>query len=206
MSSRFQGRLDSPLVPDGLDEIAAAAAYLATLSPVTLATSPAPRAIATASYLQKLVVIDSVIDDGLDEVSLGVWEGLTHDEVRDGFPEEYRSWRIGADVRRGGGETYVEVGQRVRDALARLVARTPAGGTAVAVTHAGTSRAAIGTLLDLPVEAWPRLGPVGNVRWSVLVESERGWRLAEHNAGVLEPFSGLVNSADTEPVDSRESR
>ena len=206
MSGRFQGRLDSPLVPDGLDEIAAAAAYLATLSPVTLSTSPALRARATASYVEKLVGLDGVVDDGLNEVSLGVWEGLTHDEVREQFPQEYRSWRIGADVRRGGGETYVEVGVRVRESLERLVARTPPGGTAVAVTHAGTSRSAIGVMLDLPVAAWPRLGPVGNVRWSVLVESDRGWRLAEHNAGVLEPISGLMNSADTEPVDSRESR
>ena len=206
MSGRFQGRLDSPLVPDGLDEIAAAATYIASLSPVALSTSPALRARTTASYAEKLVGIDAVIDDGLDEVSLGIWEGMSHDEVRDKFPAEYRAWRIGADVRRGGGETYAEVGLRVHDALDALVARTPAGGTAVAVTHAGTSRAAIGVLLELPVAAWPRLGPVGNVRWSVLVESDRGWRLAEHNAGVLEPFAGLVNSADTEPVDSRESR
>ncbi|MCU1678237.1 MAG: histidine phosphatase family protein [Frankiales bacterium] len=206
MGGRFQGRLDSPLVSDGLDEIAASASYLASLNPSALSTSPAPRAVATASYLESMTGIAGLIDDGLHEVSLGIWEGLTHDEVVEQFPDEYRAWRIGSDVRRGGGETYAEVGARVRTALESLVDRTPAGGTAVAVTHAGTSRAAIGVLLDLPVELWPRLGPIGNVRWSTLVESERGWRLAEHNAGVLEPFSGLVNSADTEPVDSRESR
>ncbi|MDQ1726033.1 MAG: glucosyl-3-phosphoglycerate phosphatase [Frankiaceae bacterium] len=206
MGRRFQGRLDSPLVADGLDEIAAAASYLGSLAPVTVSTSPAPRAVATAAYLEGVTGIAAVVDDGLHEVSLGSWEGLTHDEVVERFPEEYQGWRIGADVRRGGGETYAEVAVRVRAALDALLARTPPGGTAVAVSHAGTSRAAIGMLLELPVELWPRLGPVGNVRWSVLVESERGWRLAEHNAGVLEPFSGLVNSADTEPVDSREAR
>ncbi len=206
MGGRFQGRLDSPLVADGLDEIAAAASYLASLTPVTMSTSPAPRAVTTAGYLEAVTGVTAVHDEGLHEVSLGSWEGLTHDEVVERFPEEYRGWRVGTDVRRGGGETYVEVAERVRVALESLVARTPPGGTAVAVSHAGTTRAAIGTLLRLPVECWPRLGPVGNVRWSVLVESDRGWRLAEHNAGVLEPFSGLVNSADTEPVDSREAR
>jgi probable phosphoglycerate mutase len=206
MGGRFQGRLDSALVSDGLDEIAAAASYLASLNPVTISTSPAPRAVATTTYLEDVTGVQAELDDGLHEVSLGSWEGLTHDEVVERFPEEYRGWRVGTDIRRGGGETYAEVAERVRAALERLVGRTPPGGTAVAVTHAGTSRAAIGTLLGLPVALWPRLGPVGNVRWSVLVESERGWRLAEHNAGVLEPFTGLVNSADTEPVDSREAR
>jgi probable phosphoglycerate mutase len=206
MGGRFQGRLDSPLVVDGLEEIAAAAAYLASMGPVRLASSPAPRAAATAAYLTAQTGVRAQVADGLHEVSLGVWEGLTHDEVVDRFPAEYEAWRAGRDVRRGGGESYAETGVRVRRALDALVADTPAGGTAVAVTHAGTSRAAIGSLLELPVELWPRLGPIGNVRWSVLVESDRGWRLSEHNAGVTEPFPGLANSADAEPVDSRESR
>ena len=186
MGGRFQGRLDSPLVDDARSEIAIAAAHLAALTPVTVATSPALRAVATAAYLETLTGLEAVTDDGLHEVSLGAWEGRTHDEVVEQFPEEYRSWRIGTDIRRGGGETYAEVGVRVRAALDQLIARTQPGGTAVAVTHAGTSRAAIGCLLALDVEAWPRLGPIGNVRWSVLVESERGWRLAEHNVGVLD--------------------
>jgi broad specificity phosphatase PhoE len=206
MGGRFQGRLDSPLVADGLEEIAAAAAYLASMGPARIVTSTAPRAVATAAYLAAETGVTARTDEGLHEVSLGVWEGLTHDEVVERFPDEYMGWRQGDDVRRGGGETYAETGIRVRRALDALVADTPAGGTAVAVTHAGTSRAAIGSLLELPVDVWPRLGPIGNVRWSVLVESDRGWRLSEHNAGVTEPFSGLANSADAEPVDSRESR
>lgn len=207
MGGRFQGRLDSALVPDGLDEIEAAAAYLASLDVDVLASSPAPRALATVAYLERASGLTAGVEPGLHEVSLGEWEGLTHDEVRDQFPDEYRGWRTGDDVRRGGGETYVEVGLRVRAALDAVVARTPEGGTAVAVTHAGTARAAIGALLELPVALWPRLGPLGNVRWTALVESDRGWRLAEHNGGVLEPLqTGPVNAPDSEPVDSRESR
>ena len=55
----------------------------------------------------------------------------------------------------------------------------------MAVTHGGTARATIGTLLGLPASHWWRFAPLGNARWSVLLETERGYRLAEHNAGTL---------------------
>ena len=54
------------------------------------------------------------------------------------------------------------------------------------VTHGGTARAVIGTLLGLPVEHWDVFGGLANCSWSVLEEAGRDeWRLAEHNAGTL---------------------
>jgi broad specificity phosphatase PhoE len=64
----------------------------------------------------------------------------------------------------------------------------PPGETLVVVTHGGSARGAIGSLLDLPMDRWAVIGGLSNCCWSVLEEtsfSESGWRLVEHNAGTL---------------------
>ena len=60
----------------------------------------------------------------------------------------------------------------------------PDGGTLLVVTHGGTARATLGTLLELPVSSWGRLAPLGNACWSVLFEALWGWRLERHGTGV----------------------
>ena len=61
--------------------------------------------------------------------------------------------------------------------------RLGAGATLLAVTHGGTARATIGTLLGFDPDLYWRLAPLGNCRWSLLADIGRGWRLEEHNAG-----------------------
>ena len=51
------------------------------------------------------------------------------------------------------------------------------------MTHGGTARATIGTLLGFDPDLYWRLAPLGNCRWSLLADMGRGWRLEEHNAG-----------------------
>jgi probable phosphoglycerate mutase len=94
----------------------------------------------------------------------------------------------------GGGERRTEVAARVCPAIVEAAATVPAGSTLVVVTHGGSARAAIGTLLDLPLDRWAVVGGLANCCWSVLEETgygSGGWRLVEHNAGSLpEPVMG----------------
>jgi broad specificity phosphatase PhoE len=135
-------------------------------------------------------------DDRLREIYLAQWQGLTREEAAERFPEEHDAWVHGRDVRRGGGETYAEVGVRAGAALTAALVGVPESGLLIAVTHGGTARAVLGTMLELAPGDWWRLAPLGNARWSLLLETERGWRLAEHNAGVTERFTALVESGD----------
>ena len=135
-------------------------------------------------------------DQRLREIDLGRWQGLTAREAQQRFPVEFTAWRSGEDVARGGGETYAEAGARAAGCLLELIDLMPAGRTALAVTHGGTARGALGVLLGLPVEHWWRLAPLGNACWSVLLEGERGWRLERHNAevgGQLGPVAGAFD-------------
>jgi glucosyl-3-phosphoglycerate phosphatase len=149
------------------------------MRPDLVVASDSTRAASTAAALS----LNVVPEPRLREIHLGAWQGLTGGEAEVAFPAEFSAWVAGQDVRRGNGETYAEVGARAHAALHGALRSVPAGGLLVAVTHGGTSRAVIGCYLDLPADSWWRLGPLGNCRWSVLTETTRGWRLAEHNAG-----------------------
>lgn len=185
-SRRFQGQLDPPLDDIGIAQAAEVAPAIVALGPVALLCSDLQRAQATCAPIAALTGLEPNLDPRLREISLGDWQGLDLPQAREQFPEEYDAWSVGQDVRRGGGETYAEVGER---AVASLdTALDEAGeGLVVAVTHGGTARAIVGTLLALPREQWSSLGPLGNCRLSLLVGSATGgWRLAEHNSGAPE--------------------
>lgn len=176
---RFQGQLDPPLDTFGRQQATRSARVLLGLRPAYVVSSDLQRASDTAACLDLPVAIDK----RLREIDLGEWQGLSGAQAVVRFPAEHEAWIAGQDVRRGGGETYAEVGVRAEAAIAIGLDELDDGSVLVVVTHGGTARAAIGALLDLPPSTWWRLGPLGNCRWSVLLEAERGWRLAEHNAG-----------------------
>lgn len=194
-AGRIQGQLDTPLDAYGLVQAEAVAPQLAALRPVALLTSDLSRATDTAAPLGRALDLEPVADPRLRELDLGSWQGLTSAQARERFPQEHADWRAGVDVPRGGGETYAQAGER---AAACLREHLPAEGTLLAVTHGGTARAALGVLLELPPPLWGRLVALDNTCWSVLVETERGWRLERHGAGL--DLIAPVPGADDRPL------
>jgi broad specificity phosphatase PhoE len=210
----MQGQLDTTLDEVGRAQAAAVADVLAEAAPDVLVTSDLRRARVTAEALAARAAVPVRLDARLREVHLGAWQGRTADEVQQQWPQEYAAWRAGADIPRGGGETYAQAGERAADCVREHLADVGPGGTLVAVTHGGTVRAALGLLLGLPAAQWAALAPLGNTCWSVLVEADRGWRLERHNAGLgplvgpatgahdlgSRPVGGAASSPDVEPV------
>jgi probable phosphoglycerate mutase len=182
-SGRFQGQLDSPLDAIGLAQAAAAGAAVAPMRPDAIVSSDLARAVDTAAAVGAESGVEVLLDERLREISLGTWQGLTRPEARTAYPEEYARWQAGEDARRGGGETYAEVGSRAVDCVVDWLDRLRPGALLVAVTHGGTARATIGTMLGMDPDTWWRLAPLSNCRWSLLADMGRGWRLEEHNAG-----------------------
>ncbi|MDQ6650910.1 MAG: histidine phosphatase family protein [Actinomycetota bacterium] len=203
-AGRFQGQLDPPLDDVGRGQALAVSVGVADLAPTALVSSDSQRALATAAPLGTACRLPVTPLAGLREIHLGSWQGLTGDQAAAAYPSEFADWLAGLDVRRGSGETYAEVAARAVAALREPLTQIDHDGVLVAVTHGGTARAVLGSLLGLPVETWWRLAPLGNARWSVLVEADRGWRLGEHNAaGDGRVSSGLqISAPDVEPVKS----
>jgi glucosyl-3-phosphoglycerate phosphatase len=202
----IQGQLDVGLDDVGRTQADRAGQVLAELAPDVVVSSDLSRARDTAQEVVRRTGVPLRLDPRLRELDLGAWQGLTSQQARERFPDEHAAWRQGRDVARGGGETYLQAGERAAACVAEALLDVPAGGTLLAVTHGGTARAAVAALIELDRDdAW-RLAPLGNTCWTVLVEGERGWRLERHNAG-LGPVTGvpagpLPNSAVPGPVGS----
>ncbi|RAG81280.1 histidine phosphatase family protein [Streptacidiphilus pinicola] len=191
LEGRFQGSTDIPLTETGLAQARRAARLLAALRPDAIVSSDLQRATATAQQLAEITGLPVKHDPGLRETYAGTWQGLTNTEIQAQYAEQYRLWKMGEPVRRGGGELHTEVADRAVPVVLDAVERLPDEGTLVVVSHGGTIRMAIGRMLDLPAHSWEALGGLSNCCWSVLGRGYRGWRLEEHNAGTLpEPVIG----------------
>ena len=198
---RSQGQLDIPLDAVGVAQARDSAARLASLRPVAIASSDLVRATATAAELAGVTGLPVSLDRDLREVDVGAWEGLTLEACAERFPEEYQRWREGEDVRRGDGETYAEVAERVSAAIEQVIANLGAGETVVLVSHGVAIRVGVCRFLGIPPERWHAFGGLSNCAWVVLEEARLGWRMTEWNAGSLpEPML-----SDDVPTDDAEA-
>ena len=197
--SRFQGQEDVPLDEVGFDQVRRAAQTLIGLQPTHIISSDLVRAVDTAQALASLADLDVHTDPDLRETFAGEWQGLTRSELIERFPDDYAAWAGDSNLRPGGGETRLEVAERVMRGIAKALGKVPDGGTLVVASHGGSLRAALGRLLALEPSQWTALGVLANAQWSVLVELDENiprpaglqWRLSEYNAGSLpEPVLG----------------
>ncbi len=180
-TGRFQGQVDVPLDDVGRAQAARVAPLIAARKPVLVVTSDSSRAADTAAAVAATSQVTLMCDERLREIDVGGWSGLTLEEAAAGFPQQYADWIAGnrEELRRGGGETYAEVGWRAYEAVRPLLVGDP-DELVVAVTHGGTARSLIDLMLGLPVGARHILGGIPNAGWSRLSQGRFGWRLAEH--------------------------
>src|SRR5213082_1136682 len=90
--SRFQGHADPSLNELGREQAAELAAALAGERLAAVYSSPLRRALETAQIIAAPHRLDAVPVDGLREVDVGSWQGLTRDEVEHRFPQQFRRW------------------------------------------------------------------------------------------------------------------
>ncbi len=135
-------RTDPPVLPIAPEEAAPIAALLRARDVSSVWSSPMLRCRQTAGAIAGGRPVGAV--PGLEELDCGEWDGMSFDEIRARYPEEYA--RRGEDPTRPmpGGETLAACAARVRAALAGLLARTE--GNLAVVAHAGVNRVLIKTL------------------------------------------------------------
>jgi broad specificity phosphatase PhoE len=147
------------------------------------------RARETAEIVAREANLAVVLDDALREVDVGAWTGLSYEDVLQRFPEEWAAWRAGADVARGGGETYAALAARVGAALAG-VARAHRGKRVLVVSHGAALRSAVCAALGLSPSWTAPLAGMQNAALSTLAyeEGAESTRLLSYNdASHLEP-------------------
>ncbi len=146
----FVGQRDLPLTATGRRQAEAWAPVLAGLKLGKAWCSDLSRARDTAALALAGSGITATALPQLREISLGGWEGLSADEVRQRFPGEYE--RRGTDlagVAPAGGESFAQAQDRAWTALCGIVAGR--NGWLLVVAHAGINRALICRVLGLPL-------------------------------------------------------
>jgi len=194
VENRFQGHSDIPLNKVGEYQVTAAAKVLAGLNPDRIISSDLIRAQSTAAALSKITNLKVEINAGLRETDGGLWEGKLASENRASHGELFANWYEGGDEAAGvTGERRSDVAKRAVAVIEKETANF--AGTIVFVTHGGTVRSVLGSILKLPIPQWGVIGGLSNACWSILELTKHHtgskWYLAEHNAGSLpEPVFG----------------
>lgn len=86
---RWQGWAAVPLNEHGQRQIRQLALYVRNIGLSALYTSDLKRAVETANILAEKLGFHPILDSRLRERNIGEWQGLTLDEMRAWYPEEY---------------------------------------------------------------------------------------------------------------------
>lgn len=133
---RMQGRLDSPLTELGKQQALWLGERLETVAIDHLYSSPAGRAMETATLINQFKGLPIKTSDKLQEIYLGGWEGKTQAEIEAYDAERYVNfWNQPECYIANDGESFESIIQRSGEQL-EWIASTHAGETVLVVAHA----------------------------------------------------------------------
>ena len=188
VTDRIQGHADVGLDDLGRAQAAAAARQIAAGHPDVIVSSDLRRAADTAGALAAVTGLTVRLDPRLREQYFGDWQGLTNAEVRSAYPDQWARWRRGQAPETAGIE---EIGALRERALAAMTDAANLGGTVVVVTHGGTAKQAMGSLLGWPPDMSSRVMGLMNCHWAEIQwhVHRGGWVLHTYNVGVVSGLS-----------------
>jgi broad specificity phosphatase PhoE len=198
LERRMQGRLDSPLTHEGTEQAHSQGILLKSLAPVEeMYVSPSGRTRETAYIINSYVRARVIYEETLMERDVGIWSGLTVDELEDAFP---RAWQERLEDpfnhRPPEGENLADMSERCNDFLYEVI-RRPSERIAL-VTHQVMSRVILGKLLRLTEEETTRVIHPNAVMYRVQVRGEDVE--VHHYRSGRGPFDGLLHHGDDETI------
>lgn len=190
---RWQGWVAVPLNEHGRQQSEALARFLRSIGMTALYTSDLKRALQTAEILQRFGTFELIPDERLRERNIGLWQGLTLDEMRKWYADEYAAMLKDADTYRvPGGESREDVRVRMKAAFDNVLAQAK-GETVGILTHT----TALKVLME---ELFPGYNPLavnlGNTSVTTMRRSGSGWKLVAVDDCLH--LEGLRTSAVTE--------
>lgn len=133
-----------------------------------LYSSDLRRAVETAAIVADALDLKIRLDPRWREVDLGRWQGLTGQEVKACWPEEWTALGRGEDLPRGGGETYAQVQARAMQAMMELTRHYP-GQTVAVICHGGPIRLCLSAVEGYPIrDLGERAVPIPNTSVTVI--------------------------------------
>ncbi len=151
VEKRIQGSSDIELNDSGIMQANEVGLLIKSRkSPVSsIYTSYLKRARKTAELIGTQLSLPVVTVSGLEEMSLGNWEGHTWDTVALRYKQEFDAWNLDRRYTKvPGGESYQDVLDRFIPALIQITAESAQD--SVVVTHSGNIMAFLSFLHDTP--------------------------------------------------------
>jgi probable phosphoglycerate mutase len=192
---REQGQADSPLTPRGIRQAEAVAQRLQGQRFSRLYSSDLGRALQTAEIVARATGAAIVTDSGLRERHMGIFQGLTREQMATRFPSEYAAYRADPYAYSiPGGES----GQQRRERSVRVttaLADRHEDETIVVITHGGFLLGLFEHVLALdPGNAWRFKRH--NASYNVFLRAHGYWTLETWNdTGHLEALGSMDDPA-----------
>lgn len=159
---RYQGTLNSPLSELGWEQSYRTRDALRNAPLRAVYSSPLARAQETAHIIAEPHGLPVTSMDGLSEIRVGEWEGLTTSEIEARYAEAVHQWYTTPHLARiPGGETIEEMRARAVAAFTEIRSRHP-GQIVAIIAHGGVNKSIILTALGAPLASY--------------------WRIRQHNA------------------------
>lgn len=179
-AGRWQGQADPPLSAAGIEQARVLAEHFPDVSVSHVVTSDLQRARVTATPFAERFGLDLKVTQLLREIDVGSWSGRTRDEIEADDPGALDRYYQGASGWTGG-EDFEAHEARCGSAV-DLLTSIETDGVVVAVTHGGTLRGILRTLLHIPhAERWRISGPP-HTSLTHLRASHHGWRLVTYGS------------------------
>jgi broad specificity phosphatase PhoE/ribonuclease HI len=154
---RLSGRNELPLTVEGNAQARALAERMSKLKDVAaVIASPLRRARETAAHIAAAVALDVTIESGFQEVDFGQWEGRTFAEIAQSDAAALTAWSGSPHATPPGGESFAQLGERLRAARDRVFADYP-GRTVIIVSHVTPIKLLLVDSLGAPLDSLYRV-------------------------------------------------
>lgn len=170
---KFQGFSDIELSSKGMSQAQSLADSLRGETLVAIYTSPLVRARQTAEQIAVYHDCPMILKEGLKELNQGQLEGLTVEELRQGYPQFIKKWvQEPESTHLPQGESLGELQQRAWASIERII-QEHSEGTVVVVGHSFVNLMILCRVLEIPLNYFRRFrqDPTGK---NVIEISERG--------------------------------
>lgn len=163
LENKIQGRTDTPLNENGRRQARELADKVSReLGGIRkIYSSRQKRALETAQIIGRKLAVDPIAYQGLEEMSLGEWEGYTWKQVREVFPQEYQIWHQNRRYQvPPGGESYQQLLDRLLPALDAIIRKEDQD--ILIVTHSALIMTLMSYIYDTPFEDMAKNYKIGN--------------------------------------------
>lgn len=147
---RYNGHIDIDITQNGVEQMHRLANLLSGKNISAVYSSDLIRSVKGADIISRGLKTSFTPFRELRERSVGAWEGLTVEEIKERFPSEYTLWRADLmNYRPPGGECLRDIQCRVLPFYKKLVADHPDQEIAM-LLHGGVNRVILADTLGMP--------------------------------------------------------